>query len=72
MQAKAPKFTESDIGTKVKVTVDEVECEGTIRFVGLHHVNEKPRVGVELDEPLGKHKGTVKVRLFNLIQSVTS
>eukprot|EP00729_Bicosta_minor_P003023 gene3023-18368_t len=58
MAAKAPKFTEDSIG--IKVNVVDIECEGTVRFVGVHHVNGKPRVGVELDEPLGKHKGTVK------------
>jgi hypothetical protein len=36
------------------------DCEGTVRFVGKHVELGKPRVGVELDQPLGKHKGTVK------------
>ena len=43
-----------------RCTVDGVDCEGTIRFVGPHHETGKDRVGVELDEAVGKHSGTVK------------
>ena len=37
---------------------------GTVRFVGLHPDTGKPRVGVELDDPTGKHAGTVKGHVF--------
>lgn len=32
---------------------------GTIRFVGDHHQDKNPRVGVELDKPIGKNSGTI-------------
>ena len=34
--------------------------DGTLRFVGAHHVSNLPRCGVELDQPGGKNNGTVK------------
>ena len=34
-------------------------CLGTVRFVGPHKESGKPRIGVELDEPVGKHNGNV-------------
>lgn len=33
---------------------------GTVRFIGLHAETQKPRLGIELDEPKGKHNGTSK------------
>jgi len=34
--------------------------EGTVRFVGVHHVSGSPRVGVELSDAVGNNNGTVK------------
>merc|ERR1719272_1098914 len=45
-------------------------CAGTVRFVGLHHIDGNkrdgsPRVGVELDKPIGLDHGTVHgIRYF--------
>ena len=54
---------EEPVDTTVRVgcrcTVRGYECKGTVRFVGEHHQTGKPRVGVELDDPVGKHNGTV-------------
>jgi hypothetical protein len=33
---------------------------GIVRFVGSHAENGNPRIGVELDDPVGKNNGTVK------------
>ena len=33
---------------------------GTVRFFGEHHVEGTPRYGIQLDQPNGKHNGTVK------------
>ena len=33
---------------------------GTVRYVGYHHEQGTPRIGVELDEPDGKNDGTVR------------
>ena len=46
-----------DVGARV--TVEGYSCEGTIRFVGVHHVKGIERCGVELDDPVGKNNGTV-------------
>jgi hypothetical protein len=40
-----------------RVLVEGFECQGTVRFVGDHHEKQKPRVGVELDEPVAKSAG---------------
>lgn len=39
--------------------VDGFEVPGIIRFIGNHVSKGMPRVGVELDEPVGKHSGMV-------------
>ena len=49
----SPEFAVGD-----KVTVKGYDCEGTVRFVGNHAIDGKPKIGVELDEPVGKSKGT--------------
>lgn len=42
-------------------SVTGIACKGVIRFLGpLADKPEKFRVGIELDEPLGKHNGTPK------------
>eukprot|EP00039_Didymoeca_costata_P021869 m.3144 g.3144 ORF g.3144 m.3144 type:complete len:1119 (-) comp2692_c0_seq1:126-3482(-) len=58
LDTKIGEFTNKDIGSKV--TVKEVEGEGTLRFIGLHHENGKPRCGVEMEGPVGKTNGTFK------------
>jgi hypothetical protein len=52
-------FKKIDVGKRV--TVEGYNgFKGTIRFVGKHAIEKTPRVGVELDEPIGKSNGTVK------------
>lgn len=47
------------VGTQCSVT--GIACKGVIRFLGpLADKPDKFRVGIELDEPLGKHNGTPK------------
>lgn len=50
-------FSAADVGTRVQC--EGMACGATLRFVGLHKENGEPRVGVELDEPVGKNNGTV-------------
>ena len=38
----------------------DIACKGVIRFLGPHAESGKMRVGIELDEPLGKHNGSPK------------
>ena len=45
------------VGTVVQV--EGYDCEGTVRFVGNHQEKGTPRVGVELDQAVGKSNGTV-------------
>jgi hypothetical protein len=45
------------VGDRVSV---EGKGAGIVRFVGPHAENGKPRVGVELDDAIGKNNGTVK------------
>jgi hypothetical protein len=53
------KLTKAHVGSRC--TVQGIDgCEGTIRFVGKHKEDGKKKVGVEMDQPVGKHKGTVK------------
>ena len=46
------------MGRRCKVTGYDVP--GSIRFFGAHAEDGKKKVGVELDEPVGKNNGTVK------------
>ena len=48
-------FNETDVGKKV--SVDGFDSEGSIVFVGEHHVNKTIRVGVVFDKPIGKMNG---------------
>jgi hypothetical protein len=43
-----------------RCSVDGIACKGVIRFLGPLVETDKLRVGIELDEPLGKHNGTPK------------
>lgn len=49
--------TKDDVGKRV--VVSGYDCLGTLRFVGIHRVHQTPRVGIELDAPVGKNSGTV-------------
>jgi hypothetical protein len=51
-------LTTDDVGKRVDV--EGFECGGVLRFFGPHHETGKDRAGVELDEAVGKHSGTVK------------
>lgn len=52
------QFSEEDIGKRCMV--EGYDCVGTVRFVGMH-VNENiMRIGIELDEAIGKNNGTVR------------
>ena len=65
--AAAPKKKKKDDSGKItkkaigkRCMVEGFDCDGTIRFFGPHHETGKDKVGVELDEAVGKHAGTVK------------
>lgn len=47
------------VGKRVKV--QGYSSEGVLRFFGKHHLTGATRAGVELDDPVGKNNGTVKV-----------
>ena len=49
----------ADVAVGDRVSV-EGKGAGVVRFVGPHAENGKPRVGVELDDAVGKNNGTVK------------
>ena len=51
------EITQEDIGKRV--AVEGYESIGTLRFYGPHAVKESMRCGVEFDEPVGKHNGTI-------------
>ena len=53
---KANKFVSEHIGRRVEI---DGYGEGVITFVGLHVVNCLPRIGVDLDLPVGINDGTV-------------
>ena len=42
------------------LVMDRCAHSPTVRFAGNHAVDNKPRYGVELDEPIGKNNGTIK------------
>ena len=54
----ACQFTEEDINKRCMV--EGYECIGTIRFIGEHVHAGGMRVGVELDEAVGRNNGTVR------------
>jgi len=54
--AQEDEFTEADIGAQV--SIKGYACNGTIRFVGVMGGDPKFRIGIELDEPLGKNNGS--------------
>ena len=57
---KLPKpETETAVCVGDRVTVAG-KGAGIARFVGNHAVAGTPRIGIELDEPRGKHNGTIK------------
>ena len=51
-------FNQDSVGKRV--IVDGYESNGTIAFVGPHHVDTHTRVGVVLDTKIGLNDGTVK------------
>jgi hypothetical protein len=53
--------TQIDLGSRC--TVDGYNCAGTIRFVGKDK-DGKQKVGVELDQPIGKNNGTIKGKAY--------
>eukprot|EP00051_Salpingoeca_urceolata_P026220 m.476517 g.476517 ORF g.476517 m.476517 type:complete len:389 (-) comp20553_c0_seq1:86-1252(-) len=60
MAADAPllhQFTSEHIGRRC--VVRGYESKGVIQFVGRHKRSNKPCIGVELDEGIGEHDGTV-------------
>ena len=52
------EFDQDSIGKRV--VVDGYDSIGTIAFVGPHHVDTHPRIGVVLDTSIGRNDGTVK------------
>jgi hypothetical protein len=59
---KIAKLTAADVGKRC--TVEGYECGGTVRFVGPSAEDGKAKVGIELDEALGKHGGTSKGHVY--------
>jgi hypothetical protein len=55
-------ITSRSIGARCSVS--GYPSTGTIRFVGLHKQNLNPRVGVELDEQVGKNNGIVQGTVY--------
>ena len=51
-------FDQDSIGKRV--VVDGYDSIGTIAFVGPHHADTHPRIGVVLDTRIGRNDGTVK------------
>ena len=51
--------TETAVSVGDRVTVAG-KGAGIARFVGNHAIAGTPRIGIELDEPRGKHNGTIK------------
>ena len=51
-------FDKESLGKRV--VVDGYDSIGTIAFVGPHHVDKNPRVGIILDTKVGRNNGTVK------------
>ena len=47
-----------------RVTVDGYKGEGTVRFVGPHKVKGTMRIGVELDQQVGKNNGTIGGKVY--------
>lgn len=43
-----------------RVIIDGYDTVGTVAFVGMHHIENKPRLGVVLDDPVGRNNGVVK------------
>ncbi len=53
------------LGSRVSVTVDKIECKGTVRYFGTPKFAPGEWVGLQLDSPHGKNDGSVKgERLF--------
>lgn len=56
-------FMESELDQESlgkRVIVDGYESIGSIAFVGPHHIDRHPRIGVVLDTSIGRNDGTVK------------
>ena len=49
----------SDFQLGQRVKVERKEGTGTIRFIGATQFKEGVWIGIEMDEPTGKHDGTV-------------
>ena len=58
-EQRAPKITIGPQHVGLAVSVSGYTCPGRLRFVGEHTKHKTPRVGVELDEAVGKNDGTV-------------
>ena len=52
------QFTDEDINKRCMV--EGYDCIGTIRFVGMHAHENVMRIGIELDEAIGKNNGIVR------------
>ena len=53
-------FKLSDIGKRVSVTTKNLSAMGVLKFTGQHHDPDKgERIGVALDEPVGKNDGSL-------------
>ena len=53
-------LTTSKFCVEDRVTARGYSCAGTVKFVGVHHIDGKDRIGIALDDPIGKNNGTVR------------
>ena len=62
-EGAVPPICADDVGKRV--TVMGYDCQGTLRFYGMHAKHGTLRCGVEFDDPVGKNDGTIEVGCAN-------
>ena len=64
----ATNATLSEHSVGLRVQIRNIECKGTIKFVGLHASRQDPRVLVELDEPKGRNNGVIGGHTYHQVK----